>query len=95
MKTILTAALALAAMTSAALADGAVDLTDAQMDKVTAGVGGKGAIYINGRASAAVPDTLKSDQRRLGDDVIDTTKSDRMGNPVVNTARVGNVLAVY
>jgi hypothetical protein len=39
MKTILTAALAFAALTSASLADGPVELTDAQMDKITAGYG--------------------------------------------------------
>jgi hypothetical protein len=42
MKTILTATLALAALTSAALADGSVELTDAQMDEITAGAGGCG-----------------------------------------------------
>jgi hypothetical protein len=63
-KAILTAALVLAVSTSAALADGAVELTDAEMDRVTAGVfvrGGFGELRVGGN------------QRRLGDDVIDTT----------------------
>ena len=38
MRTILATALALAALTSAALADGAVELTDTQLDQITAGV---------------------------------------------------------
>jgi hypothetical protein len=43
-KTILTAALALAALASSALANEAVELTDAQMDKITAGQGGNARI---------------------------------------------------
>jgi hypothetical protein len=54
-KTILTAALALAALSSAALADGAVELTDSQMDQITAGAKGDAfGVNASGRGSNRV-----------------------------------------
>jgi hypothetical protein len=68
-KIILTAALALAALTSAALADEAVELTDAQMDKVTAGVGGNHGLLQSDRTGNPAVSTafIRSDQRQTDD----------------------------
>jgi hypothetical protein len=81
MKAILTAALVLAVSTSTALADGAVKLTDTQLDQITAGVsvrsGGLRAMYFTPRTAtfrvatpgvnvAFVPLNLDDLQNRFG-----------------------------
>jgi hypothetical protein len=69
----LTTVMALVALTSAALAEEAVELTDAQMDRITAGqnrLEGRG-IRFDGLERAGAG----SNQRRLQDDVIDTLLS--------------------
>jgi hypothetical protein len=98
-KTILPAVLALVALMSTVLADGAVELTDAQMDKITAGVG-------NTRMSNPVVNTVFTvasggvfpiSLTRIGNDVnarvtVDGRTLRQGGN---NGDGVGNVLAVY